>query len=169
MLMIMCLIINLFYQTCLTKQFRNFLKNNNKNARNKNFVDYKNVQKNEQPNKNDSSEKHNFGKEKVGQTSSSSLGQQCFGCQGYGHIKSECPTNLRFKGKTMAVTLSGNGGSDHDFDSDQEGKFMAFTATVVEDESIDERGESPLDENSLKILTCKKLAICYVRLQQKVP
>ena len=71
----------------LTKQFRNFLKNKNKNPRNKNFADYKNVKKNEQP-KNDSFEKPNFGKEKVGQTSSSSFGQQCFDCQGYGHIKS---------------------------------------------------------------------------------
>ena len=34
------------------------------------------------------------------------IGPQCFGCQEYGHIKSECPTYLKSKGKTMAVTLS---------------------------------------------------------------
>ena len=34
------------------------------------------------------------------------MGQQCFGCQRYGHVKSECPTFLRFKGKAMVVTLS---------------------------------------------------------------
>ena len=70
----------------LGKQFRNFLKNNNKRARNKNFVSLKNVKKNEQP-KGVSSEKTNFSKDKVGQSSSNSLGQQCFGCQGYGHVK----------------------------------------------------------------------------------
>ena len=34
------------------------------------------------------------------------MGQQCFRCQGYGHVKSECPTFFRSKGKAMAVTLS---------------------------------------------------------------
>ena len=33
-------------------------------------------------------------------------GPQCFGCQEYGHMKSECPTYLKSKGKAMAVTLS---------------------------------------------------------------
>ena len=84
----------------LGKQFRNFLKNNNKRARNKNFVNLKNVKKNEQT-KGVSSEKTNFSKDKVGQSSSNSLGQQCFGCQGYGHVKAECPTYLRFKGKAI--------------------------------------------------------------------
>ena len=39
-------------------------------------------------------------KEKVGQTSNNSMGQQCFGCQGYDHVKSKCPTFLRSKGKS---------------------------------------------------------------------
>ena len=34
------------------------------------------------------------------------IGAQCFGCQEYGHMKSECPTYLKSKGKTMAVTFS---------------------------------------------------------------
>ena len=34
------------------------------------------------------------------------MGPQCFGCQGYGHMKYECPTYLKSKGKAMAVTLS---------------------------------------------------------------
>ena len=45
-------------------------------------------------------------KEKVGQSSNNSLGQQCYGCQGYGHMKFECPTFLRSKGKAMAIILS---------------------------------------------------------------
>ena len=61
----------------LAKQFRNFLENNNKKARNKNFVGYKNVKKTKQL-KNNVFEKSNFGKEKVCQSSNNSLGQQCF-------------------------------------------------------------------------------------------
>ena len=57
-------------------------------------------------------------KEKAGQTSNNSLGQQCFGCQGYGHVKSKCPTFLRSKGKSMAVTLSDDEISNHESESD---------------------------------------------------
>ena len=32
------------------------------------------------------------------------MGPQCFGCQGYGHMKLEYPTYLKSKGKAMAVT-----------------------------------------------------------------
>ena len=38
--------------------------------------------------------------------------------------KSKCPTFLKFKGKAMAVTLS-----------DEDGNFIAFTATTIIDES----------------------------------
>ena len=58
-------------------------------------------------------------KDKVVQSSNNSLGQQCFGCQGYGHLKSECPIFLRSKGKAMAVTLSDDEIYDHESKSDQ--------------------------------------------------
>ena len=86
----------------LAKNFGNFLKNNNRRARIRNNVDSKNVKKNDTT-KNNNVEKS---KDKVGQFSNNSLGQRCYGCQGYGHLKFECPTFLRSKGKTMAVTLS---------------------------------------------------------------
>ena len=57
-------------------------------------------------------------KDKVGQSSNNSLGQRCYGCQGYGHLKSECPTFLRSKGKVMAVTLSDDEVTDHESESD---------------------------------------------------
>ena len=43
--------------------------------------------------KNDSAKNNNAekSKEKVGQSSNNSLGQQCYGCQGYSHMKSKCP------------------------------------------------------------------------------
>ena len=86
----------------LAKNFRNFLRNNNRRAKGKNNAEPRNFRRND-PIKVNNNEKP---KEKVGQTSNNSIGQQCFGCQGYGHVKSECLTFLRSKGKAMAVTLS---------------------------------------------------------------
>ena len=45
-------------------------------------------------------------------------------------MKFECPTYLRSKGKAMAVTLSDELGCDED------GNFIAFTATTVVNESV---------------------------------
>ena len=64
------------------------------------------------------------------------MGQQCFGCQGYGYVKSECPTFLRSKGKAMAVTLSDDEVSNDESGCDEDGNFITFTVTVVVDESV---------------------------------
>ena len=64
------------------------------------------------------------------------MGPQCFGCQGYGHLKSECTTYLKSMGKAMAVTLSDGEVSDHDSNCNEDGNFIAFIATAVVDESI---------------------------------
>ena len=116
----------------LAKNFRNFLRNTNRKARNTNTVEPRNFRKN------DPTKVNNFEKprEQVGQSSNNSLGSQCFGCQGYGHVKSECPTFFRNKGKTMAVTLSDNEISDDESGCDENGNFIAFTATVVVNESV---------------------------------
>ena len=90
-------------------------------------------------------------KEKEGQTSNNSMGQQCFGYQGYGHVKSECPTFLRSKGKTMAVTLNDDEISDHKSDSDEDGNFIAFIATAVVNESVagyENPSDGELSENA---------------------
>ena len=116
----------------LAKNFRNFLRNNNKKTRGKNNAELRNFKKNE-PTKVNNTDKT---KEKVGQTSSNSLGQQCFGCQGYGHVKSKCPTFLRSKGKAMVITLSDDEVFDHESESDEDGNFFTFTATAVVDESV---------------------------------
>ena len=107
------------------------MKKNDRKARNQNIVDPKNVKKNE-PIKNNILEKS---KDKVVQFSNNSLGQQCFGCQGYGHVRSECTTYLKSKDKVMAITLSDNEESDHKSKSYQEGNFMVFTTTDVVGES----------------------------------
>ena len=72
----------------------------------------------------------------VDQSSNNSMGPQCFGGQGYGHMKSECPTYLKSKGKAMAITLSDGEVSDNESDCDEDGNFIAFTTNAVINESI---------------------------------
>ena len=124
----------------LAKNFRNFLKNNNRRARDKNTVEPRNFRKND-PTKVNNTDKP---REKVGQSSNNSMGPQCFGCQGYSHMKSECPTYLKSKGKAMAITLSDDEVSDDEFGCDEDGNFIAFTATVVVNESMSTE-ENPFD------------------------
>ena len=70
------------------------------------------------------------------------MGPQCFGCQGYDHMKSKCPTYLRSKSKAMAVTLSDDEVSNDESGCDEDGNFITFTATVVVNESVS------IEENS---------------------
>ena len=103
--------------------------------------------------KNDTTKNNNFekSKDKVGQSSNNSLRQQGYGCQSHGHLKSECPTFLRSKGKAMAVTLGDDEVSDHEFESDHEGNFMALIviAAVSEIETTDENpSDRELSENA---------------------
>ena len=60
----------------LAKNFRNFLRNNNRRARDKNTVEPRNFRKNN-PTKVNNTEKP---REKVDQSSNNSIGPQCFGC-----------------------------------------------------------------------------------------
>ena len=59
------------------------------------------------------------------------IGPKCFGCQGFNHMKHECPTYLKSigKSKTLAATLSDTEPRD-DFDNEDDGILNAFTATV---------------------------------------
>ena len=124
----------------LVKNFRNFLRNNNKNARGVNTAEPRNFKKND-PTKVNNIDKP---REKVGQSSNNFMGPQCFGCQGYGHMKSDCPTYLKSKGKAMAVTLSDGEVSDDESECDEDGNFIAFIATAVVNESISTE-ENPFD------------------------
>ena len=58
------------------KNFRNFLRNNNRRAKGKNNAEPRKFKRNE-PTKVKNTNKP---KEKVGQTFNNSMGQQCFGC-----------------------------------------------------------------------------------------
>ena len=57
---------------------------------------------------------------------------KCFGCQGFGHMKQECPTYLKTigKSKALAATLSDTEPEDNSNDNDDEGILNAFIATV---------------------------------------
>ena len=59
-------------------------------------------------------------------------------------MKYEYPTYLKFKGKAMAVTLSDSEVSDDKSDCDEDGNFIAFTATAVVNESVSAE-ENPSD------------------------
>ena len=83
-------------------------------------------------------------REKVGQSSNNSMSPQCFGFQGYGHMKSECLTYLKSKGKAMAVTLSDDEVSDDESGCNKDGNFIAFTSTAVVNESVSAE-ENPSD------------------------
>ena len=58
-------------------------------------------------------------------------GPQCFRCQGFGHMKQECPTYLKSigKSKVFAVTLSDTEPKD-DSENEEDGILNAFIATV---------------------------------------
>ena len=84
-------------------------------------------------------------REKVGQSSNNSMDPQCFGCQGYSHMKSECPTYMKSKGKAMTVILSDNEVFDDESGCDKDGNFIVFTATAIVNESASTE-ENPSDE-----------------------
>ena len=64
-------------------------------------------------------------------------GPKCIGCQGFSHMKLECPTYLKTIGKrkTLAATLS-NIEPEDDFDNKDDRILNAFTATVNPTEGI---------------------------------
>ena len=78
-------------------------------------------------------------------------------------MKSECPTYLKSKGKAMAVTLSDGEVSDDELECNEDGNFIAFTATAVVNESIfaeenPSNGELSEDANLQRMLRMLNLA-----------
>ena len=73
---------------------------------------------------------------------------KCFGCQGFGHMKHECPTYLKSVGKSkaLATTLSDTKPED-DSDNEDDGILNAFTTTVNPTDGI---VEDVVEEEELK-------------------
>ena len=95
-----------------------FLRNSNRKARGTNTTEPRNFRKHD-PIKVNNNDKP---REKVDQSSNNSLGSQCFRCQGYRHMKSECPTYLKSKGKAMVVRDVEV--SDNESDCDEDGTSL---------------------------------------------
>ena len=59
-------------------------------------------------------------------------GPKCFGCQGFGHMKYECPTYLKRigKSKTLAATLSDTG-PEEDSDNEDDGILNVLTPLLI--------------------------------------
>ena len=65
---------------------------------------------------------------------------KCFECQGFGHMKQECPTYLKSigKNKALAATLSDIKPETESDDNDDEGILSTFTTTIDPTEGITE-------------------------------
>ena len=65
---------------------------------------------------------------------------KCFRCQGFGHMKQECPTYLKTirNSKALAATMSDIEPEDDSDDNDDEGILNAFTATVDPTDGVSE-------------------------------
>ena len=153
----------------LAKNFRNFLRNNSRRERDKNIIEPRNFRKND-PTKVNNTEKP---RKKVGQSSNNSMGPLCFGCQGYGHMKSKCPTYLKPKDKAMAITLSDDEVSDDESSCDEDGNFITFTTTIVVNERVSTK-ENLSDEDLFENADlqeaynklCKGCYECRIRLKE---
>ena len=107
----------------ITRQFKKFMKN----------VNAKGFDKDHRQSSSSQSKSQDKGKKDArdgGQYTVPS-GPKCFGCQGFGHMKQECPTYLKTigKSKALAATLSDTELED-DSDNKDDGILNAFTTTV---------------------------------------
>ena len=113
----------------ITRQFKKFMKNANgkgfdKDHRQSSSSQFKNQDK---------------GKKDVrdGGQYSVPAGPKCFGCQGFGHMKHECPTYLKSIGKSRALTATlSNTEPKDDSNNEDDGILNAFIAIVNRTDGI---------------------------------
>ena len=107
----------------ITKQFKKFMKNANG----------KGIDKDHRKSSSSQFKSQDKGKKDARDGSQYTVptGPKCFGCQGFGHMKHECPTYLKSigKSKALAATLSDTEPED-DSDNKDDGILNAFIATV---------------------------------------
>ena len=111
----------------LAKNFRKFLtfKKDGKSFEKGKFSNFK-------------KDKNDF-KRKDSKDSSPSQAFTCYECKRHGHVKKECPTYLKAKGKVFATTLSDSDSSNSNSDEscDEEGNYFAFMTIALVDSSED--------------------------------
>ena len=82
----------------ITRQFKKFMKNANAKGFDKDCKQSSSSQlKNQGKGKKDAREGGQY---------TVPLGSKCFGCQGFGHMKQECPTYLKTIGKSKALVVN---------------------------------------------------------------
>ena len=114
----------------VTRQFKKFMKNANTKGFDKDHKQSSSFQfKSQDRGKNDA---------KDGGQYIIPFGPKCFGCQGFGHMKQECPIYLKSirKSKALVATLSDTEPEIESNDSDDEGILSSFTTTVDPIEGI---------------------------------
>ena len=74
-------------------------------------------------------------KRKDSKDSSSSQGITCYECNRHSHLKKECPTSLKGKGRALATTLSDSDSSNSNSEEsyDREGNYTTFMAIATVD------------------------------------
>ena len=106
----------------IMRQFKKFMKNANVKGLDKDRKQSSSSQFNNQ----------NKGKKDARDDSQYTVpsGPKCFGCQGFRHMKQECPTYLKTigKSKTLATTLSDTE-LEGDSDNEDDGILNSFTAS----------------------------------------
>ena len=129
----------------ITRQFKKFMKN----ANGRNFDKDRRQSNSSQFKRQDKGKKD----AKEGGQYTVPAGPKCFRCQGFGHMKHECPTYLKSigKSKALAATLSDTE-PEEDFDNKDDGILNAFTATVNPTDGIveDVDEEEELVESKFK-------------------
>ena len=90
---------------------------------------------------------------------------QCHECEGYGHIRPECPTYLKAKGKKAMAASPSDSEGGYSSDESPKGKknFIAFTTSVTGEREIvvnDADSEVSLDES----VDEESLQVAYVEL-----
>ena len=106
----------------ITRQFKNFMKNANANDKDRKQSSSSQF-KSQDKGKKDAKDSDQY---------TVPFEPKCFGCQGFGHMKQECPTYLKTigKNKALAATLSDIKPKDDSVDNDDNGILIAFTTTV---------------------------------------
>ena len=107
----------------ITWQFKKFVKNSNMKGFGKDRKQSSSSQfKNQEKGKKDARD---------GSQYNVPSGPKCFGCQGFGHLKQECPTYLKTIGKSKALTASLSDTKLKDnSDNEDDGILNAFTTNV---------------------------------------
>ena len=143
----------------ITRQFKKFMKNANAKGFDKDREQSNSSQfKSQDKGKNDARD---------GSQYTVPLGPKCFRCQGFGHMKQECPTYLKTIGKSNALagTLSDTEPKD-DFDNEDDRILNAFTAIVnpiegivedvdEEEELVESKFEKMDEQNDIHIAYAK--------------